>query len=316
MKLSDKFEEIGCRNDDKARRVSNVAPNTAANITADALENGVSLEQLDRLNVPVLRYQTQLTIHGTLPAFNQSARPGGYKAVFLNKNKSVGVRYSAVDAEKKALIARACKATGKWSASNTSQAFTVGRCFYVKSDDNRDAVKQETIAAMRSIPVGRFYGSAYCFALAYGAGYGCAADIGAVPETELWPLINELTGLSDLAALEKAEADKQAEHDAKMAQWRSECEAKRAADVAAFELRWKAEFGHLAVLASPIESGEVVVKGESGANTYRLETERGWMFSTRIASTYLTDSDCKRKVCADGFPFKKALAAGRCYVTN
>ena len=109
MKLTDKLESVECRRDDKARRVSNVAPDTIANIDEETLEKGVTLESLENLNVPVLRYSTQVTVHGKLPSFNPSARPGGYKAIFQNQNGSIGVRYSAIDACKKALLVRASK---------------------------------------------------------------------------------------------------------------------------------------------------------------------------------------------------------------
>lgn len=107
MKLSDRLETIDCRKDTKARRVSNVAPRTVANVTAEQLENGMTLEAIEGLNVPAFAYQTQITLHGKLPPFNPAARPGGYKAVFLNGNGSVGIRYGAIDTAKKALIARA-----------------------------------------------------------------------------------------------------------------------------------------------------------------------------------------------------------------
>jgi len=101
MKLLEKLESLDCRRDEKARRVSNIAPDALAAITAEALENGVTIEELETLNVPVLYYSTQLTIHGKLPDFNPAARPAGYKAIFRNGNGSIGVKYIAIDAAKK-----------------------------------------------------------------------------------------------------------------------------------------------------------------------------------------------------------------------
>lgn len=62
MTTTEVLERAECAKDSKARRVSNVAPDTAANITADALENGIALEALESLNVPVFRYSTQTCI--------------------------------------------------------------------------------------------------------------------------------------------------------------------------------------------------------------------------------------------------------------
>jgi hypothetical protein len=53
--------------DEKARRRSNTAPNGKPGITAEELGQGVTLEQLQSLPVPVLAYQTQITIHGQFP---------------------------------------------------------------------------------------------------------------------------------------------------------------------------------------------------------------------------------------------------------
>jgi hypothetical protein len=53
--------------DEKARRRANTAPNGKPGITAEELGQGVTLEQLQSLPVPVLAYQTQITIHGQFP---------------------------------------------------------------------------------------------------------------------------------------------------------------------------------------------------------------------------------------------------------
>lgn len=224
--LADKLESMDCRRDDKARRVANVAPDTVAEITAEELENGVTLERLDSLNVPVLRYSTQVTIHGKLPAFDVSARPGGYRAVFLNGNGSVGVRFSAIDAEKKELIARVARVSGSgWFTHRNSAGFEICRYFLVRDEADRATQKAATLAALKTVPVGRFYGSAGVFALAYGLGYGVVIGLGAIPAAELWAFIAELfPDVATPAELATREAARQAEEDAKRAQWVKECE--------------------------------------------------------------------------------------------
>ena len=99
------LEKSTCRTDSKSRRRSNVSTKVA-NITAEEIEAGITIEKLEELNVPVFRYQTQLTIHGKLPDLNEN-RIGGYKCLFENKNKTIGVKYIAVDGAKKYLIERA-----------------------------------------------------------------------------------------------------------------------------------------------------------------------------------------------------------------
>lgn len=255
MKLSERLETLDCRKDSKARRVSNVAPDKLANVTANQLEDGMTLEAIEALSVPTFAYQTQITIHGKLPAFNEAARPGGYKAVFLNGNGSVGVRYSAIDADKKALIERAARVSESgWHTARNSTGFEVSKSFRPSYADNqevpgsREAAKQATLAALRAVPVSRFYGSAFAGVLAYGMGYYVAAEIGAVPVSEVWPLIQDLFGVPDLATLEAREAVKRAADEAKRAEWQAECDARAAKHEAAKEQAQKDLAAYLATL--------------------------------------------------------------------
>lgn len=262
MKLSERLETAECRKDSKARRVSNVAPDKLANVTADQLENGMTLEAIEALNVPTFAYQTQITIHGKLPAFNESARPGGYRAVFLNGNGSVGVRYCAIDADKKALLERAARVSESgWNTARNSTGFEISRSFRPKWQDgaevegSREQAKQDTLAALRSLPVARFYGSAFAGCLAYGMGYYVAADIGAIPAPDLWPLIAEVFAVVDLADLEAREAVKQAERDASNAAYAVERDARAAAHAAKLATL-KASLG-VPLAAQPTAPGSV-----------------------------------------------------------
>ena len=229
MTTHEKLESIECRKDDKARRVLNAAPDCLATITANELESGVTLERLESLNVPVYRYGTQITIHGKLPEFRENARPGGFRAVFLNGNGSVGVRYAAIDAEKKALIRRACiAAKSPWGANSTSTGFELSRSFYVRDENDREAQKQAAIACAKSIPRDLFFGSIAACSLAYGAGYAVFVSIGAIPAAHLWELAGFFSGINDETELIALEGQRERESEAKHAQWRMESEARAA----------------------------------------------------------------------------------------
>lgn len=229
MNLTEKLESLECRRDDKARRVVNVAPDTVANVTAEQLEKGMTLEALESLNVPVLRYSTQVTIHGILTDFNPNARPGGYKAIFRNQNGSVGMRYSAIDAEKKTLLARIAKVSGtEWGAHNSSTGFSLVRAFYVHNEEECATQKAATIAALKAVPVSRFYGTVGAFCLAYGMGYAVEISIGAIPQTEFWLFVSELfNGLTTERFVELDKLAKEAE-EKRRAEWEAECAANQA----------------------------------------------------------------------------------------
>ncbi len=95
-------KEVIIPSDSKARRVLNVSSQNA-NITAEEIEKGVTIEKLASINVPVFAYQTQITIHGTLPDL-QNNYVQNYKSIIKNQNGSIGVKYNAIDAEKKKLM--------------------------------------------------------------------------------------------------------------------------------------------------------------------------------------------------------------------
>jgi hypothetical protein len=73
----------------------------------EQIESGVTLEFLNQLSnkgIPVLKYKTQITIHGLFPELTNNYFLG-YKNIFQNKNKSIGVKYNAIDENKRGLIA-------------------------------------------------------------------------------------------------------------------------------------------------------------------------------------------------------------------
>lgn len=238
MKWDEVFDKVtGIQDDDKARRVLNVSTRIA-NVTAEELETGVTLERLSEIGVPVFRYQTQVTIHGRLPDFNPETRPGGYKAVFRNQNGSIGVKYSAVDLPKKLALEEACELTHKtrgWNAHRDSTGFQLQRGF----GDDKDAA----VACLKAVPRDLFIGSAYGARDPWTGRIYIVVEIAAVPVEHLAALVTWFTGATaeQLAAIKqvKAEADT-IEHAAWEARWAEEKkqaaieEAQRAADAKAF----------------------------------------------------------------------------------
>lgn len=72
----------------------------------DKIESGITLEDLEQFkDIPVLKYKTQITIHGLFPELKNNY-VFGYKNLFQNKNKSIGIKYNAIDEEKRKRIAK------------------------------------------------------------------------------------------------------------------------------------------------------------------------------------------------------------------
>ena len=202
MKLKEKFAKAGLSCDQKARRRVNVS-NERANISAERLERGVTIEELEEIGVPVYRYETQVTIHGKLPNIDLK-RINGYKSLMLNGNGSIGVRYVAIDAEKKRFIKKACTALkSNFRGSFNSKGFTL---FTSASD------KESILRAYQSFPRDLIHGSIYAGALMYG-GFGLFVEVGSVGAENMEALLVHLTGKGESdcqLAILRAEAEAEA----------------------------------------------------------------------------------------------------------
>lgn len=239
MKFSEVFARSGIVTDEKARRVLNTS-DQEANITAGEIEDGVTIERLEGIGVPVFRYNTQITIHGRLPGFSAEARPAGFKAVFKNENGTVGVKYVAVDGAKKQTIRNASHyGTRGWTAHINSEGLTLSRHF---------ETREECIAAYQAFPRDLFYGGSIAGASPLG-GYFVYGWVSAIPEANVWPLISRLWNVASQTEIDQEEANRSAERKLRDEQWRADA-AKREAELTA-ERRAKADAMPLRKLPVP-----------------------------------------------------------------
>ncbi len=229
MKLTEVFAQFGIHTDEKSRRILNTSQ-AVANVTASEIEDGISLERLETIGVPVYRYATQITLHGVLPGFSREARPAGFKSVFRNANGTIGVKYVAIDGAKKATIADASHyGHREWSAHLDSAGLTIGRHF---------EQKDEALESFKSFPRELIHGSVQAGAGVYG-GFWVLAWVGAIPEANVWPLIARLWGVAsneDFDALKSAraaEAEQRRQASANAAALRDEENRKKRAELAA-----------------------------------------------------------------------------------
>jgi len=204
--------------DVKARRVLNTSGKDSG-ITLKELEDGVTIETIEALKVPVYLYGGQLTIHGTFKDdIGDNFRVAGYKSVFKNGNGSIGVRYVAIDAEKKLKLRDMSQLSEIWCVNIDSKGCQAHKSF-------RD--KTQAIECYKNAP-DMFVGSKQIFQGIYGNFY-VVLEIGAIYEKDFDSLAKALTGLDEETFNQR----------------KSELDEKRKAERAVWEAEYKAELANL-----------------------------------------------------------------------
>lgn len=203
----------------------------------DEIEDGCSLETLEKLlgkNFEIFKYKTQLTIHGEFPRLSTN-RIGGYSNLFQNKNKSIGIRWNAIDYEKKSTLFSLLKFSDGWDVEHSSQTFGVYKLERVETSDCEKA--KETIAKYRQIADGidrsLFYGNVECYIsrTMWGSPYiVLELNINAFYERNMKALFHNITGRDfDAETARKIECEKakKTADDAKWEQYEKEAEERR-----------------------------------------------------------------------------------------
>ncbi len=203
------------------------------NINPDILkriENGITLEEIEKLtklNIPVLKYKTQITIHGLFPKLSNNYT-FGYKNIFQNKNKSIGVKYSAIDEAKRQRIAKRLKTVGFCYHKNSQSAnFDIVQSV---TKENFDSVKAHLFDLKSKIDQSLFYGSCEIWrGQAWGINYLCLdLTINAIYESNIEPFLNKIGATMELYNnyIEQKEAE-QKEYYEQLRKNREEAEEKK-----------------------------------------------------------------------------------------
>lgn len=255
MQIDKVFETINITHDDKARRVLNTAPDKYADITLSEIEMGITIERLSELTVPVYRYGGQVTIHGIFKDIPEDLRVHGYKSVFLNGNRSLGVKYVAIDADKKHLLHKISRySKTKWGININSQGCEAIRVFH--SNDRENDI-QRLKDCFNSTPDDLYVGNKQWASLMFG-GFAVIIYIGAIYQDNLWTLINALTGISSQAEFDAIHAESEAEY----ARMCKDGEEKRKAELRAKAIEIESIKSKFAVPDNWIEfNGEITQPG-------------------------------------------------------
>lgn len=164
-KIQDLFEKVSIYD---SKHIKNLSTKKVPQKLLDAVENGCSYETLLQLanGYPVCKYQTQITVHGI---FNdlKTRQVGAYVNLCKNKNQSLGIRWSAIDYDKKnKLFANICTVDRAWHVVKNSQQFYIEQV--VRAKDQNEYYR--TLAAFKqkaaSIDTSLFTGSVSAYGMA------------------------------------------------------------------------------------------------------------------------------------------------------
>lgn len=94
----------------------------------DEIEAGCSIETLEKIlghNFSIYKYGTQITIHGLFPDVSTRRIGGSYVNLVQNKNRSIGVRYNAIDREKKTRLFNLLSHADGWRIESNSTSYNI-----------------------------------------------------------------------------------------------------------------------------------------------------------------------------------------------
>lgn len=312
-----------------SKNITNKGDKTIPQTALDKIESeGVTLEFLQGLNMPVYKYRTQITIHGLFPELQHNYL-GGYKNLFQNKNLSIGVKWQVVDYLKKDRIYKAV--TGyleNWTRRHNSTDFFIYKTSKTFTDKETyktllEAAKADISHINKSLFLGNC--GVYLSQTLWG-GYFLVSyiNIGAILETNVIPCIENITKVS-MADIEAKEAAKQAAYEARekqrKAEYAAEMEAKKAKQAPLMEAARKilTDAGYTLQEKTPLEVGKIYVKIETDTETGRFNfvaykyskeaTQKKWRY-VKATSTDLNFEFQEITICYPGQQTAYTYASG------
>lgn len=232
---------------DKKHRVNTCMKPVDESILRE-IEKGCSLETLEKIlskKFDIYKYQTQITIHGIFPE-TETRRIGGYYVNLVqNKNKSIGVRYTAIDHAKKNRLFGMLQTLGKYSICENSTGFYIYDCEAVPRENPHQVIEQMKRRA-ENIDKSLFFGSVDCFLAQSPFGsvkVYIVVNIGCFYEINFEKLFENLSGLTfsdGVKEVERIEKENAERSEKRYNEWKAECaeRAAKEADLAARKMEY------------------------------------------------------------------------------
>lgn len=196
-----------------------------------SIEKGCSIEQLEEMmreKFDVFKYKTQITIHGIFPELSTN-RIGLYVNLTQNKNKSIGVRYTAIDHDKKERLFCLLSKVSEWRVQENSSQYYICKMEGLPNDweKNRDKVLEivrKYEAEAKKIDKSLFVGNVSCY-VAQGLFYSymcLVVNICCFYEKNFGKLFENLSGMTLEDGKKKyaaIQAEEKRKHDELEAKW-------------------------------------------------------------------------------------------------
>lgn len=160
-------------------------------------KGGVTLERLNELNksgLDIYKYQTQITIHGLFPELGVNYLYG-YKLLFQNKNKSIGVKWMAIDAAKKERIYSALSYYG-WGCVKNSTSWYVYKMKAVTNKEQAAEWAAKFHNETKNLNTNLFFGNAgiYMAKSMFGVYVVSEININGIYEKNVTQVIEQVAG--------------------------------------------------------------------------------------------------------------------------
>lgn len=201
-----------------SKHILNTCNKVVSRDILDKIESGITLEDLDEIKqsgLDIYKYYTQITIHGLFPELEVNYF-GGYKSLFQNKNKSIGVRWSAIDYKKRVRIYSDLERYGFSVVQNSTEHSAYQKKYVTTPKELNDCANKYNEIAKR-IDKSLFYGYVNIYAARTMFGVACVLEIGinAIYEKNVETLIEQITG-ANKEAREQLRMQKEQEYQAKI----------------------------------------------------------------------------------------------------
>ena len=176
---------------------------TNKNIPLDIIESiekiGITSEQINELiskGYDIYRYGTQITLHGICKELTND-RIFWYKCLVLNKNKSIGIKWIAIDRQKRLDIISKLKYFGFSCVNNSTELYP---CKIQRFNDKSNAIKymNELKDRMNKIDENLFFGYQNLFLSEYLGMYFVVYElfINGIFEKNIDTLLEQIIGMN------------------------------------------------------------------------------------------------------------------------